>query len=192
MRNYPVLVFVCCFYTKQTGPISTPNSWSGAPISMGATSVMGSLDVFELLYSMTVLPHCPVCCCGRKNGPLGECFSVVTKQGSVCPQFRGLGHVLMPLKYPCYIFNEWLINYWCIRYYLIISPGGFYETLSIEKGALNVDLQASLVTFFCNSLLLFPFSYFLLHIFFFFTNCFYRTWCNLVAFQTFLHRAGVG
>lgn len=39
-----------------------------SPISMGAMSTMGRREVFCDLYSITVLPHCPVCFCaeGRK------------------------------------------------------------------------------------------------------------------------------
>lgn len=37
------------FYKKQTGPTSTPNSWSGAPTSIGAMSMMGRRDVFDVL-----------------------------------------------------------------------------------------------------------------------------------------------
>lgn len=51
------------FYKKQTAPMSTPNSWSAPPMSIGAMSTMGSLDVFWVLYSITVLAHWPVCFC---------------------------------------------------------------------------------------------------------------------------------
>lgn len=54
-------------YKKQTAPMSTPNSWSAPPTSMGAMSTIGSLDVFWVLYSITVLPHWPVCFCGGKE-----------------------------------------------------------------------------------------------------------------------------
>lgn len=37
------------FYKKQTGPTSRPNSWSGAPTSIGAISMMGRRDVFDVL-----------------------------------------------------------------------------------------------------------------------------------------------
>lgn len=37
------------FYKKQTGPTSTPNSWSGAPMSIGAISMIGRRDVFVVL-----------------------------------------------------------------------------------------------------------------------------------------------
>lgn len=47
-------------YTKQAGPMSNPNSWSGAPMSKGATSMMGRREVLVVLYSMTVLPQLPV------------------------------------------------------------------------------------------------------------------------------------
>lgn len=47
-------------YTKQAGPTSTPNSWSGAPMSKGATSMMGRREVLVVLYSITVLPQVPV------------------------------------------------------------------------------------------------------------------------------------
>lgn len=47
-------------YKKQTGPMSMPNSWSGAPTSIGAKSMMGRREVFVVLYSMTVLPQAPV------------------------------------------------------------------------------------------------------------------------------------
>lgn len=50
-------------YKKHTGPTSTPNSWSAPPISMGAMSTMGRREVFCDLYSITVLPQCPVCFC---------------------------------------------------------------------------------------------------------------------------------
>lgn len=47
-------------YRKQTGPMSMPNSWSGAPMSKGATSMMGRREVLVVLYSITVLPQAPV------------------------------------------------------------------------------------------------------------------------------------
>jgi hypothetical protein len=47
-------------YTKQTGLMSIPNSWSGAPMSKGATSMMGRREVLVVLYWMTVLPQVPV------------------------------------------------------------------------------------------------------------------------------------
>ena len=47
-------------YRKQTGPTSKPNSWSGAPTSKGATSMMGKREVLVVLYSITVLPQAPV------------------------------------------------------------------------------------------------------------------------------------
>lgn len=47
-------------YRKQTGPMSKPNSWSGAPTSKGATSMMGKREVLVVLYSITVLPQAPV------------------------------------------------------------------------------------------------------------------------------------
>ena len=47
-------------YRKQTGPTSMPNSWSGAPMSKGATSMMGRREVLVVLYSITVLPQVPV------------------------------------------------------------------------------------------------------------------------------------
>lgn len=37
------------FYKKHTGPTSRPNSWSGAPTSIGAISMMGRRDVFVVL-----------------------------------------------------------------------------------------------------------------------------------------------
>lgn len=37
------------YYKKQTGPTSTPNSWSGAPMSIGAISMIGRRDVFVVL-----------------------------------------------------------------------------------------------------------------------------------------------
>lgn len=37
------------FYKKQTGPTWTPNSWSLAPTSIGAMSMMGRRDVFVVL-----------------------------------------------------------------------------------------------------------------------------------------------
>jgi len=51
------------FYKKHTGPISMPNSWSGPPMSTGAISTIGSLAVFCVLYSNTVLPQLPFACC---------------------------------------------------------------------------------------------------------------------------------
>lgn len=56
-----VLFWGSGFYKKQTGPMSTPNSCSGPPMSMGAMSTMGRREVFCDRYSMTVLPHLPVC-----------------------------------------------------------------------------------------------------------------------------------
>lgn len=47
-------------YRKQTEPMSKPNSWSGAPTSKGATSMMGKREVLVVLYSITVLPQAPV------------------------------------------------------------------------------------------------------------------------------------
>lgn len=47
-------------YRKQAGPMSMPNSWSGAPTSNGATSMMGKREVLVVLYSITVLPQFPV------------------------------------------------------------------------------------------------------------------------------------
>lgn len=47
-------------YRKQAGPTSKPNSWSGAPTSKGATSMMGKREVLVVLYSITVLPQAPV------------------------------------------------------------------------------------------------------------------------------------
>lgn len=47
-------------YRKQTGLRSMPNSWSGAPTSKGATSMMGRREVLVVLYSITVLPQAPV------------------------------------------------------------------------------------------------------------------------------------
>lgn len=41
-----VFCFVWFFYKKQTGPMSTPNSWLAPPMSMGAMSTMGSRVVF--------------------------------------------------------------------------------------------------------------------------------------------------
>lgn len=58
-------------YKKQTGPTSTPNSWSAPPTSRGAMSTMGRREVFCDRYSITVLPHCPVCFCAacrKENG----------------------------------------------------------------------------------------------------------------------------
>lgn len=57
------------FYKKQTAPMSTPNSWSAPPMSIGAMSTMGSLDVFWVLYSITVLAHWPVCFCKTAEKP---------------------------------------------------------------------------------------------------------------------------
>ncbi len=57
------------FYKKQTAPMSTPNSWSAPPMSMGAMSTMGSLDVFWVLYSITVLAHWPVRFCKTAKKP---------------------------------------------------------------------------------------------------------------------------
>ncbi len=54
------------FYKKHTGPISTPNSWFGPPMSTGAISTIGSLAVFCVLYSNTVLPQLPFACCKRQ------------------------------------------------------------------------------------------------------------------------------
>lgn len=61
------------FYKKQTGPRSTPNSCSGPPMSIGAMSTMGRREVFCERYSMTVLPHFPVCFWG-KNGQKWDYF----------------------------------------------------------------------------------------------------------------------
>lgn len=47
-------------YRKQAGAMSKPNSWSGAPMSKGATSMMGRREVLVVLYSITVLPQVPV------------------------------------------------------------------------------------------------------------------------------------
>lgn len=47
--------------------MSTPNSWSAPPTSIGAMSIIGSRDVFVVLYSMTVLPQSPVCVCWVKR-----------------------------------------------------------------------------------------------------------------------------
>lgn len=55
------------FYKKHTGPISTPNSWSEPPMSTGAMSTIGSLAVFCVLYSNTVLPQLPFACCKRQK-----------------------------------------------------------------------------------------------------------------------------
>lgn len=49
------------FYKKQAGPMSTPNSCSGPPMSIGAMSMMGRREVFCDRYSIIVLPHLPVC-----------------------------------------------------------------------------------------------------------------------------------
>lgn len=46
-------------HTKQTGPISMPNSWSVPPTSTGARSTMGKRATFWVLYSNTVLPTLP-------------------------------------------------------------------------------------------------------------------------------------
>lgn len=46
-------------HTKQTGPISMPNSWSVPPTSTGARSTMGRRATFCVLYSKTVLPTLP-------------------------------------------------------------------------------------------------------------------------------------
>lgn len=54
-------------YKKHTGPISMPNSWSGPPMSTGAMSTIGSLAVFCVLYSNTVLPQLPFACCKRQD-----------------------------------------------------------------------------------------------------------------------------
>lgn len=54
-------------YRKHTGPISMPNSWSGPPMSTGAMSTIGSLAVFCVLYSNTVLPQLPFACCKRQD-----------------------------------------------------------------------------------------------------------------------------
>lgn len=56
------------FYKKQTGPMSTPNSCSGPPMSMGAMSMMGRREVFCDRYSIIVLPHLPVCFWRKKKG----------------------------------------------------------------------------------------------------------------------------
>lgn len=70
-------LFICstylvCFqslflYKKQTAPTSTPNSWCASPMSMGAMSTMGRREVFCDLYSITVLPHDPVCLCAEES-----------------------------------------------------------------------------------------------------------------------------
>ena len=54
-------------YKKHTGPMSMPNSWLGPPMSTGATSTMGSLAVFCVLYSNTVLPQFPLACCENRG-----------------------------------------------------------------------------------------------------------------------------
>lgn len=48
------------FYTKQTGPISIPNSWSALPTSTGAISTIGKRATFCVLYSKTVWPTFPL------------------------------------------------------------------------------------------------------------------------------------
>lgn len=47
-------------YTKQTGPISIPNSWSVLPTSTGAISMIGRRATFCVLYSKIVLPTLPL------------------------------------------------------------------------------------------------------------------------------------
>lgn len=63
--------FTVLLYKKQTAPMSTPNSWSSPPMSRGAMSTIGRREVFDDLYSITVLPHFPVCFCWRKEK---QCF----------------------------------------------------------------------------------------------------------------------
>lgn len=74
LSSFPVCVFFrglghrdTPLYKKQTAPTSTPNSWSAPPMSIGAMSTMGRREVFCVLYSKTVLPHRPVCFCGRRE-----------------------------------------------------------------------------------------------------------------------------
>lgn len=45
--------------------MSMPNSWSGPPMSTGAISTIGSLAVFCVLYSKTVLPQLPFAFCEK-------------------------------------------------------------------------------------------------------------------------------
>lgn len=47
--------------------MSTPNSWSAPPMSIGAMSMMGRREVFCDLYSMMVFPHLPLCFWNTEN-----------------------------------------------------------------------------------------------------------------------------
>lgn len=67
------IIWSLVLYKKQTGPTSTPNSWSAPPISMGAMSRMGRREVFCDLYSITVLPHFPVCLCRARTTGANSC-----------------------------------------------------------------------------------------------------------------------
>lgn len=64
--------------------MSTPNSWSGPPISNGAISTTGNLIVLRVLYSKTVLPHSPVCFCEVKRKKMLDMSAASVE---IIPQF---------------------------------------------------------------------------------------------------------
>lgn len=83
-------------HKKHTGPISMPNSWSEPPMSTGAISTIGSLAVFWVLYSNTVLPHLPFACCEEKDinlGLYGGTCDVLWTTNTVCVCLLNLTHI---------------------------------------------------------------------------------------------------
>ena len=55
--NSSLTSLVFLYERKQTGPNSTPNSWSDPRTSTGAMSTIGIFATFSVSYSITVLPQ---------------------------------------------------------------------------------------------------------------------------------------